>query len=411
MNGQYKIIRIRQGKETQLVRHHPWMFSGAVEHEKSPEEIGVGIVQIHDSQDRFIAYGWHDPKSHILVRLLSWDAQVVPDETWWIDMIRSAVRRRLPLFSDARQTNAFRLIHGEADFLPGIVADLYGSTIVCIISARVGWDHRQVVVTTLRKLLNPSRIIVSTDSSFCGIEQMKETTEWHEGESVTVPATVESIRFRELGLLYGMDPMEGQKSGFFCDQRDNRARVGTYASGRTCLDAFSYSGAFSLNLLASGARSVTAVDSSAAALRQLEANLEANGKNRRIPSDAASRLTVRQADVFSFLREMETDHYDLIILDPPKLAQTKGQVEGALRAYKDLNRLAIGKIRRGGIVATFSCSSGVSREQFRTMIAWAAKDAAREVQILETLGQGPDHPVRLSFPESEYLKGFILAVL
>ena len=403
-------IRIRRGKEKQLVRHHPWVFSGAVEPGASFGPSDPGIVRVLDADGRFIAYGWHDAKSHILVRLLSWDERLVPDDGWWMDILRASILRRKPLFAHARHTNAFRLVHGEADLLPGLVVDMFGTTIVCNISARVAWDHRLLVVRTVQRLLNPVQIILMTDPAFCKIEQLREVIErYADGELVPLEGASE-VRFKEHGMVYTVEPGEGQKSGFFCDQRENRRRVATYAKGRTCLDAFCYTGSFSLNLLAAGSGPITAVDSSLPALKTLLSQLERNVEERRLPRGSLERLTVRQADVFTYLRGMETGLFDLIILDPPKLARTKAQVEGALRAYKDLNRLAIEKIASGGIIATFSCSSAVSREHLRTVIAWAAKDAGREVQILETLGQGQDHPVRLSFPESEYLKGFILTV-
>ena len=316
-----------------------------------------------------------------------------------MDTLRSSIRRRMTLLRHTARTNAFRLVHGEADFLPGLAVDVFGDTVICKISARVAWDHRHLVVKALRTLLNPTRIIVSTDPAFCGIEQLKEETERYPDEQV--PPT---IRFREHGLSYLLEPGSGQKSGFFCDQRDNRVRIASYARGRTCLDACCYTGAFSLNLLRGGADSVTALDSSSFALEMLGSQASLNVLDKHIPEDSLSRLTTRQEDVFAYLRAMERDHYDLIILDPPKLAQTKAQVDGALRAYKDLNRLAIQKIRSGGIIATFSCSAAVSRDQLRMTIAWAAKDANREVQILETLGQGRTIPSAL-LSESEYLKG------
>jgi 23S rRNA (cytosine1962-C5)-methyltransferase len=314
-------------------------------------------------------------------------------------------------FQSSKKTNTFRLVHGEADFLPGIAIDIYGSTVMCMVSARVAWDHRLVVVQTLQKLLNPLVILVSTDSAFCGVEKLQETTERYVGGILVADRQSSDVVFREHGLYYSFQPGSGQKSGFFCDQRDNRSRVAAYAKDKTVLDAFSYTGAFSFNMLAQGARSVTAVDSSAPALERLASQLELNIGKGRLPADSKDRMVVQQADVFQYLRDMRPDTFDMIVLDPPKLAHTKAQVDGALRAYKDLNRLAIQKVPRGGIVATFSCSSGVSRDMLRTAIAWAAKDARREVQILEMLGQSSDHPIRLSFPESEYLKGFIFLVL
>lgn len=405
-------VRIKEGKEKQLVRHHPWVFSGAVEpSSKKTVPNRPGIVRVEDSTGSFIAYGWYDTDSHILIRLLSWNPETVPNTNWWVETLSASIQRRMHFFQTSKKTNTFRLVHGEADFLPGIAIDIYGSTIMCMISARVAWDHRLVVVQTLQKLLNPLVVLVTTDPSFCGVEKLQETTERYVGGLLVADREDTEVIFREHGLYYSFQPGTGQKSGFFCDQRDNRSRVAAYARDRSVLDAFSYTGAFSFNMLAQGARSVTAVDSSAPALERLASQLALNVGKGRLPVDSKDRLRVEQADVFQYLRDMQANSYDLIVLDPPKLAHTKAQVDGALRAYKDLNRLAIQKVTRGGIVATFSCSSGVTRDMLRTAIAWAAKDARREVQILETLGQSSDHPIRLSFPESEYLKGFIFLVL
>lgn len=405
------VVRIRSGKEKQLVRRHPWVFSGAIDQssQRADESIPT-LVRVEDVSGSFIAYGWHDSLSHIPVRLLSWDDSIVPDIAWWARMVSESVRRRARLFGNTR-TSAFRLIHGEADFIPGLTADLYGTTIICLVSARIAWEMRAVVVQTLQKLLNPSLIVVSTDSAFCGIEHMKLQTEYYEQGALVDTPSISHVSFQEHGLHFTFEIGVGQKSGFYCDQRENRRLVASYTENRTVLDTFCYTGAFSLYALASRARSVTAVDSSKQALETFARQLAANVDQKTIPTDAKSSVTLVKADVFSYLREIDAGVYDCIILDPPKLAQTKGQVARALRAYKDLNRLAMEKVRPGGIVATFSCSGGVSREQLQTVLAWAAKDTGKEVQMLEVLGQPADHPIRLSFPESEYLKGFIFSVL
>jgi 23S rRNA (cytosine1962-C5)-methyltransferase len=408
-------VTIAEGKEKQLLRHHPWVFSGAIAKMEDMDVLqnGVGIVSVVTYKGAFIAYGWYDSRSHISLHLLSWDSGIVPDDSWWSRMVKESVRRRASFFQGGgRRTNALRLVHGEADFIPGFAIDVYGTTIRCIVSARIAWDHRAVVVDTLLKLLKPDLVLVSTDSAFCGIEQLSETTEWYGADGVLFnPQEVAPQRFRENGLVYGIVPGRGQKSGFFCDQRENRMRVAAYAEGEAVLDAFCYTGGFSLNALRGGAVSVDAVDASESALEQLQANLKMNTASERIPADSEEKVKVCKADVFEYLRAMEDGKYGLIVLDPPKLARTRNQVEAAEKAYKDINRLAIQKVKKGGVVATFSCSGSITRERFRTIIAWAAKDAGREVQILETLGQGMDHPVRLSFPESEYLKGFILRAI
>ena len=408
---QIPVIRIRGGKEKQLVRRHPWVFSGAIDTTaSSADKSDSTIVRVEDSAGRFIAYGWYDSASHIPVHLLSWDESIIPDAAWWVRMISESVKRRIRLLNDT-ETTACRLLHGEADFIPGLTVDLYGTVIVCMVSARVAWTIRYAVIQTLHTVLNPSLIVVSTDSAFCGVERMKQQTEFYEKGLLVEKNEIDLIAFKEHNLHFVVETGAGQKSGFYCDQRENRLRVAAYTSGRTVLDTFCYTGAFSLHALASGALRVTAVDSSERALQFFARQLTMNIEQGTLPVDAKSKVTLVKADVFSHLREIDAGAYDCIILDPPKLAQTKGQVDQALRAYKDLNRLAMEKICPGGIVASFSCSGGVSRDQLQTVLAWAAKDTGKEVQILEMLGQPEDHPVRLSFPESEYLKGFVFCVL
>ncbi len=408
---QIPVIRIRSGKEKQLVRRHPWVFSGAIDTSSSHTyQSDSTLVRVEDASGLFIAYGWYDSASHIPIHLLSWNESIVPDAAWWVRKISESVRRRVQLLNDT-STTAFRLIHGEADFFPGLTVDLYGTVIVCVVSARVAWEIRLAVIQTLQKLLNPSLIVVSTDSAFCGVEHMKQQTEFYEEGVLVEKSEIGLVSFTEHGLHFMIEAGAGQKSGFYCDQRENRIRVATYMAGRTVLDTFCYTGAFSLRALASKALQVTAVDSSERALEIFARQLTMNVDQGTLPDNAKSKVTLVKADVFSYLREIDAGVYDCIILDPPKLAQTKGQVDQALRAYKDLNRLAMEKIRPGGVVASFSCSGGVSRDQLQTVLAWAAKDTGKEVQILEMLGQPADHPVRLSFPESEYLKGFVFCVL
>ena len=404
------VMRIRLGKEKQLVRRHPWVFSGAIDHKNSSIPDQPSLVRVENSSGNFIAYGWYDHLSHIPIRLLSWDEAVVPDALWWQETMKAAIGRRSRIFS-RKDLSTFRLVHGEADLIPGLTVDRYDTVIVCLISARVAWDHREIIVQTIEKVLHPAVIVLKVDASFSAIEQLKLSTEWYRQGYRIADHQKETVIFRENNLSYTVSIGSGQKSGFYCDQRENRARVAVYAARAHVLDACCYTGGFTLNALAAGAQHVTAVDSSADALQTLSQQLVLNSQRGTILPDFLEKITLVQEDVFSYLRSVAPESFDLIILDPPKFAQTKQQVPGALRAYKDINRLAMKAVRPGGVVATFSCSGGVSREQFYTMLAWAAKDIGRDVQIMETLGQPGDHPVRLSFPESEYLKGYILTVL
>jgi 23S rRNA (cytosine1962-C5)-methyltransferase len=404
-------IVIRSGKEKSLLRHHPWVFSGAIEESSVPAQ--AGVYRVNTAEGRFIAWGVYDPESHIQLRLLSWKEDVVPDEQWWRSAVRASIIRRRRFFEDkASQTTAFRIIHGEADMLPGIAADVYGRIVRIIISARVAWNMRQTVVDAVEEILHPQMIILNTDSAFCAIEHLHEVTEYYrQGEKFTPAEKLEDIRIRESGLYYSMTPGSGQKSGFYCDQRENRIRIETYVKDAEVLDGCSYTGGFTLHALRAGARHVHAVDSSSDAVHRLLSNVNLNVDLGTLDSDARNRVDAEKADIFEYLRTMPRNKYDVIILDPPKLAQTIKALENAKKAYKDLNRTAMEKIRDGGILVTCSCSGSLSREDFRTVLGWSAKDAGVEVQVLETLGQAQDHPVRLSFPESEYLKVYVLRVI
>ncbi len=406
-----QIITIKDGKEKQLLRHHPWVFSGALHTPTSALETGLGRVETHDGA--FIAYGWYDQDSHIPLRLLSWNEARIPDESWWAQAIAESVRRRSSFFQDkAGGTTTFRIIFSEADMLPGVVVDVYGTMLRIIISARVAWDHRDVIVSTLDSLLKPSLMLITIDSAFAGAEKLSETTLYYQdGQYFTPAKRLDPIRFREDGLYYEVIPGKGQKSGFYCDQRENRKAIEPYAKDAVVLDGCSYTGAFSLHALRAGSKSVDLFDSSDPALRQALVHVHINQDLKTIAEDSRSKVTTTVCDIFEQMRVIPSDHYDLMILDPPKLAQTKAQAEGAQKAYKDLNRLAMQKIKNGGIIATFSCSASISSEQLRMILAWSAKDANVEIQILKTLGQAEDHPIRLSFPESEYLCGYIMRVL
>ena len=404
-------VVIKSGKEKNLLRHHPWVFSGAIEDSSVPAE--ACICRVVTSEQRFIAWGAYDPESHIQLRLLSWKQDVCPDDQWWRETVRDSVIRRRRFFEDkGSQTTAFRIIHGEADMLPGIAADVYGKIVRIIISARIAWNMRSVVVSAIEDLLHPQMIILNTDSSFCAIEHLHEVTEYYrQGQRFTPTEKLEDIKIRESGLYYSLTPGSGQKSGFYCDQRENRIRLEQYVRDAEVLDGCSYTGGFTLHALRAGARHVQAVDSSSEAVHRLLSNVNLNVELGTLDPDSRERVDAEKADIFEYLRSMPRNKYDVIILDPPKLAQTIKALENAKKAYKDLNRTAMEKIKDGGILVTCSCSGSLSREEFRTVLAWSAKDAGVEVQVLETLGQAQDHPVRLSFPESEYLKVYILRVI
>lgn len=405
------MIVLYEGKEKNLLKHHPWVFSGAINLEKS-EDVVTGINKVVSSDGRFVAWGYYDVSSHIQLRLVSWNEKETIDESWWRKTIRNSVLRRKNFFVPSSDTNVFRIIYGEADMLGGIAADVYGRIVRIIISARMAWEIKDILVSEIENLLHPDMIVLNTDVQFCGIESLHEVTEYYRnGAKFTPSESLEEIEIREDGLYYSLVPGSGQKSGFFCDQRENRKACEKYAEGKTVLDMCSYTGSFTLHALRGNAVHVDAFDASSDAVHKVVQNVKLNVEKGTLSEDCLSKFTSTKGDMFDTLRQIERNKYDMIILDPPKLAKTNKQLEDAKKGYKDINRLAMEKIKDGGILVTCSCSGALSREDFRTVLSWSAKDAGVEVQVLETLGQAQDHPIRLSFPESEYLKVFILRVI
>ena len=404
-------IRIGKGKEKQLEKHHPWVFSGAID-KVVPSFTTADWANVYNNEGIFIAKGWYDEKSHIILHLLTWDPDEDTDEAFVERLVKEAVLRRKDFFSSP-DTTCFRLIHGEADFIPGVAADTYGREIRIIISSRFADHFLPVIISTLTKLLSPSRIQVTTDPFYSSSEGLSDKVRYFVGGKEVSPGKdeLENPLFLESGIWYEVTPGKGQKSGFYCDQRDNRKAIEKYVKDKDVLDVCSYTGGFTLHALRAGAKSVKAVDSSESALRHLLYQIHLNENKGTLPLESRNKVEIEAYDCFEYVRAMEDDKYDVIILDPPKLAQTKGKLENATRAYKDLNRVAMMKIKNGGIIATFSCSGAMTRENFLLTLSWAASDIGAEVQILETLSQGSDHPQRLSFPESQYLKGFILRVI
>ena len=404
-------ITIKDGKEKQLLRHHPWVFSGAIDSIANKDEVGIVKSVTHDGS--FIAWGWYDPKSHIPLRLLSWKEDEEVNDKWWARTITASVLRRSFFFRDkSTPTTAFRIIFGEADMLPGLVADVYGTLIRIDISARVAWDHKDLIVSTLERLLQPAMIIVNTDPAFCAVEGLSETVLFYQNGGYFTPSKrLPPIRFREDGLLYEVVPGKGKTGKFYCGQRDNRTAIEPYCKDAVVLDGCSHTGAFTLHALRSGAAWVDLIDSSSTSLKQSLAHVHINQDADIIPKGSRERVNIIKADIFRQMRIIEKNKYDVIILDPPKLAQKKSQADKAAQDCKDLNRLAMEKIKNEGIIATFSNSEAISSEMLRTILAWSAEDAGVEIQILKTLLQAEDHPIRLSFPESEYLNGYLIRVI
>lgn len=395
--GMKKII-LHKTKDKAAWQLHPWIFSGAISQKDSDLKSG-DLVSVFNAEREFIAYGIFNSASRVAVRLLEWHPERTPDADWWRDRVRKAVEARRHLLHD--QNTTCRLIFAEADFVPGLIADLYGDFISIQVHAAGVDQIKHLIVAELVQLLAPKGIYERSDIKSREYEQLADDNGVRYGE--TPPEYVEVV---ENGIRYHINIVEGQKSGFYCDQRDNRRIVSQFVAGKSVLDCFSYSGGFTLNALQAGASHVTSVDSSALAISTLKDNVQLNGFD-------ASRNTPVQSDVNKYLRQLgeEGQKFDVIVLDPPKYAPSRSTLEKASRAYKDLNRRGLLLLESGGLLATYSCSGAMDIETFKQVIAWAALDAGKEIQFIHQFHQPEDHPVRASFSEGEYLKGLLVRVV
>lgn len=391
-------VILKKGKEKAAVLHHPWIFSGAIDKVKGKPENGE-LVAVRSFEKEFLAYAYYNDQSRVALRLLEWDENVTIDKQWYEQKLKNAISSRAHLISD--NTDTCRLVFSEADFLPGLIVDKYADFLsLQVLSAGIE-AVQEVIIEILVKELNPKGIFDKSDAGARKHENLEPVQGLLWGEHPP-----EFIEVKENGIRYHINIADGQKSGFYCDQRDNRQILAAYAAGKTVLDCFCYSGGFSLNSLSKGASHVTSVDSSALAIETLAHNLELNAfskdKQHSIQSDVNKQLRVFKE---------EGKKFDIVVLDPPKYAPSRSALDRAARAYKDLNRLGMLLTESGGILATFSCSGAVDMETFKQIIAWAALDAGKEVQIIKQFNQPEDHPVRISFSEGEYLKGLLLRIL
>ncbi len=389
----HKLI-LKAGREKSLKRRHPWVFSGAVA--KVQGNPGPGeTIGLWSATGEFLAVAAYSPQSQIVARVWDWKERAI-DRAFFDESIKRAVEQRQTLL-DA-DTDAVRLVHGESDGLPGVVADRYGDTVVLQLTSAGADRWRAEIADALLDASGAGRIWERSDAEVRQLEGLAPVTAALRG--AREPTRME---VSENGLRFQVDLEHGHKTGFYLDQRGNRRLVRKLAQGREVLDGFCYSGGFALNALAGGAKSVTAVDSSADALALARGNAELN---------QLAQAEWLEGDVFQLLRRFrdQARSFDLIVLDPPKFAPTAAHAEKAARAYKDINLLAFKLLRPGGLLATFSCSGGVPADLFQKIIAGAALDAGVQAQIIERLGPGADHPVALSFPEGDYLKGLVCRV-
>ncbi len=391
----YPTIQLRHGKAESLKRFHPWIFSGAIQ--RMPDNLTEGqLVRVIDHKGDFLAIG-HYQIGSIAIRVLSFVERKI-DNAFWKERLSEAFNMRCSIGLVGREdNNTLRLVHGEGDQLPGLIIDLYGKTAV-MQAHSVGMHlYRKEIAAAL---IDVCKGIIEN------VYYKSETTlpfkaDLHEKDGFIIGGNEDNIAI-EYGLKFHIDWLRGQKTGFFIDQRENRKLLEQYSMGKNVLNMFCYTGGFSVYALRGGATRVTSVDSSAKAIDLTRANAELN-----FPGD--SRHDAYAEDAFKFLEKAGND-YELIVLDPPAFAKHKGALRNALKGYTRLNTIAISKIRKGGIIFTFSCSQAVNKDQFRLAVFTAAAQAGRHVRILHQLHQPADHPINIYHPEGEYLKGLVLEV-
>ncbi len=391
-------VIVKQGREEAVQRRHPWLFSGSVARVEGQVQPG-DVVDVLSHDGTWMARGFVNPQSEVPVRIATWDPNEALDDEWLWKRLSNAWQRRMDL-GIPEETNAFRLVYAESDFLPGLIADCYADFIVVQLYTPAMDQQRDPLVSMFRDLVHPSGIFERGDMDTRLREKLLPRVAPLWGEPPP-----ERLLISEHGLKFWVDVWRGHKTGFYLDQRDNRFRTARYLKGERVLNAFSYTGSFAIYALRVGAKEVINLDTSAEALRLAEENAALNG--------FAERVRSIEGNAFQVLRHFRDtgQQFDAIVLDPPRFAPTKAVLENALRGYKDINWLAMRLLKPGGYLITFSCSGMVTPELFQQVIFAAAIDAGREVAIVERLGQSRDHPVLVTFPESEYLKGFVLAVL
>lgn len=391
-------VVLRPGRERPVQQRHPWVFSGAVAGVQG--YVGRGdVVDIAAPDGEWLARGTWSSDSQIRARLFTWQ----PDEPLDAGLLRRRIERavaaRRPYLHANPGTDCCRLVYAESDGLPGVIVDRYGDYLVAQLLTQGASRRADEIAALLADVVAPKGIYERSDAAVLEKESLlpREGPLWGDEPP-------EQVVVQHAGQQFLVNLREGQKTGFYLDQAENRRRVAAYCAGAELLSCFSYTGGFEVWAAAAGAAHITAVDSSGPALAALQANMRLNGG--RAPVDAI------EGDVFRVLRQYRAENrtFDAVILDPPKFAHSQGQIDRATRGYKDINLIAMQILRPGGLLATFSCSGLVSADLFQKVMFGAALDAQRDVQIVERLGQSPDHPVLLSFPEGEYLKGLICRV-
>lgn len=390
---------LNPGKERSLFRRHPWIFAGSVDQLDGRARPG-DTVTLTASDGRELARGAFSPESQIRARVWSFDIEESIDDAFFKRRIQAAWTRRQQLPALAGQ-QGLRVLHGESDGLPGVIADLYCDTVVLQLTSAGAEKWRETIAAALLKTTGARRVYERSDSDVRGLEGLAPRAGWICGEPSDAPPIIE-----EHGIRLQVDIAGGHKTGFYLDQRENRRLTRDLAANRRVLNCFCYTGGFSLQALAGGAREVISIDSSGPALANARANLDLN------PALDPARAQWVEANVFDALREYKQagERFDFIILDPPKFAPSAAHAERAARAYKDINLLGFKLLNPGGLLMTYSCSGGIGQELFQKIVASAAADAGVSASITHRLSAAADHPIGLAFPEGEYLKGLVCQV-
>lgn len=395
-------IILNKGKEHSLKRFHPWVFSGAVKRIEGGSPAEGDVIEVYSSDGEYLGCG-HYQIGSITVRILSFKKEAI-DDAFWYRAIKGAYDARVTLgLADSEDTTAYRLVHGEGDFLPGLIIDIYGKTAVMQAHSAGMFLAKENIAQALKKVYGNNLDAVYDKSE--GTAPFKAGLDLKDGyiyREEGASAGAESVL--ENGNRFLVNWEEGQKTGFFLDQRDNRALVKKYANGKTVLNLFCYTGGFSIYALNGGAAHVDSVDSSRKAMDMVVRNVEMNGFTEGVEHTSYCE------DAIEFMRKCEGGKYDLMIVDPPAFAKHRGAMDNALRAYKRLNALAIEKVKPGGVVFTYSCSQVVDKQNFALAVFSAAAQTGRRVRILHRLTQPADHPVNIYHPEGEYLKGLVILV-
>lgn len=393
-------VILKKGREKSVLNRHPWIFSGAIKRVEGSPQNG-DVVDVWNNKARFVARGIISLKSQIRIRILTWKmSEVAIDRAFWYQRVERAINSRQSLEDDPT-TNAYRLIHSEADGLPGLIVDKYGPWLVVQFLSIAVERNKAAIIDALTEITSPQGIYERSDTSSRKLEGLVPVTGPIWGE---IPPDL--IEIEENGFRFLVDIKGGQKTGYYLDQRENRKRIMPYLVGQEVFNGFSFSGGFGVYAAAAQAGRVMNIDSSEQNCRLAEQNMLLNGFGDREDIYVA-------ADVFEIMRAYRDQKWTFgtVILDPPKFAHNAKQTNQASRAYKDANLLGMKLLKPGGTLVTFSCSGAVSEDLFQKIIFGAAVDARRDVQIIERLHQGVDHPVLVTFPESAYLKGFICRVL